>query len=140
MKQIQIPAELFSEGMKTRGIILLILTALLLIPAPRQGLAQSADDPWRYSVMNPTGYPPAIERKALAPRPASLDGKTIYLVDITFNNGDVLLARMQDWLAVNMPGVKTEIRIKTGLYATDDPELWKEIQDNGGLMLMAIGH
>jgi len=93
-----------------------------------------------YTVMNPTGNPPPIERKAMAPRPASLDGKTIYLVDVTFNGGDLFLQEMQKWLTANMPEVKAVYRVKKGAYSTDDPELWKEIRDSGGVMVMAIGH
>jgi hypothetical protein len=91
-------------------------------------------------VLNPTGIAPAIERKSMAPRPASLDGKTVYLVDVTFNGGDLFLQEMQKWMAVNMPTVKTEFRIKKGAYSADDPELWREIQAVDGLMIMAIGH
>jgi hypothetical protein len=47
------------------------------------------------TVMNPTGNAPPIELKAMAPRPQSLDGKTVYLVDVTFNGGDLLLQQMQ---------------------------------------------
>lgn len=93
-----------------------------------------------YTVLNPTGIAPAIERKAMAPRPASLDGKTIYLVDVTFNGGDLFLQEMQKWMAVNLPAIKTEFRIKKGFYAADDPELWEEIRAVDGLMIMAIGH
>jgi hypothetical protein len=92
-------------------------------------------------VLNPTGYPPPIERKAMAPRPASLEGKTIYLVDVTFNDGDIFLLEMQKWLAANMPEVKTEFRVKGGGgYTAEDPELYEEIESVGGLMVMAIGH
>ncbi|HUL31687.1 MAG TPA: hypothetical protein VLZ03_14650 [Thermodesulfobacteriota bacterium] len=94
----------------------------------------------KITVVNPTGFPPPIERKALAPRPASLDGKTIYLVDVLFNNGDVFLQQMQNWFTQNMPTVKTIYRQKKGIYAADDPDLWKEIKAKNGLMVMAIGH
>lgn len=93
-----------------------------------------------YTVLNPTGIAPPIERKAMAPRPSSLDGKTVYLVDVTFNGGDLFLQEMQKWMAVHMPEVKTEFRIKKGVYAADDAELWEEIQAVDGLMIMAIGH
>jgi hypothetical protein len=93
-----------------------------------------------YTVLNPTGIAPEIERKAMAERPASLDGTTIYLVDVTFNGGDLFLQEMQKWMAVNMPGVNTELRIKRGIYTADDPELWEEIQSVDGMMIMAIGH
>ena len=92
------------------------------------------------TVMNPTGNAPAIELKSMAPRPQSLDGKTIYLVDVTFNGGDKFLKQMQEWMAVNTPKIKTIFRVKKGAYAADDPDLWKEIQSVDGLMIMAIGH
>ena len=93
-----------------------------------------------YTVMNPTGIAPPIERRAMAPRPESLDGKTIYLVDVTFNGGDLFLQEMEKWMAVNMPEVDAIYRIKKGAYSADDPELWREIQAADGLMVMAIGH
>lgn len=93
-----------------------------------------------YSVLNPTGNPPPIERRSMAPRPASLSGKTVYLVDETFDGGDRFLQQMQAWMGVHMPDVKTEFRSKKGAYAADDPDLWKEIQSVHGLMVMAIGH
>ena len=103
------------------------------------GTALAAQEPL-ITVMNPTGNAPPIELRAMAPRPPSLDGKTIYLVDVTFNGGDKFLQQMQQWMAVNMPKVKTVFRVKKGAYAADDPALWKEIQSVDGLMIMAIGH
>jgi hypothetical protein len=76
----------------------------------------------------------------MAPRPASLQGKTIYLVDETFDGGDKFLQQMQAWMAVHMPDVKTVFRAKKGSYGADDPDLWKEIKSVDGLMIMAIGH
>ena len=94
----------------------------------------------QYTVLNPTGNPPPIERRAMAPRPASLSGKAVYLVDDTFDGGDKFLQEMQAWMAVHMPDVKTVFRAKKGSYAADDPDLWKEIKSVNGLMIMAIGH
>ena len=93
-----------------------------------------------FTVLNPTGVAPPIERRALAARPASLDGKTIYLVDVTFNGGDLFLQEMEKWMAANMPEVTAIYRVKRGAYNFDDPELWREIQAVDGLMVMAIGH
>ena len=76
----------------------------------------------------------------MAPRPASLKGKTIYLVDVTFDGGDKLLQQMQARMAVDMPDAKTVFRVKKGAYLTDDPDLWKEIKSVDGMMIMAIGH
>jgi hypothetical protein len=93
-----------------------------------------------YTVLNPIGNPPPIERRAMAPRPASLAGKKIYLVDVTFNGGDLFLNEMKKWIEANMPDVTPIYRAKKGAYANDDPELWREIQAENGVMIMAIGH
>lgn len=103
------------------------------------GTAAAAEAPL-YVILNPTGNPPPIERRSMAPRPASLSGKTVYLVDETFDNGDKFLQEMQKYMAAHMPDVKTVFREKKGSYFTDDPDLWKEIKSVDGLMVMAIGH
>ena len=54
------------------------------------GTVAAAEQPL-YTVLNPTGNPPPIQRRAMAPRPASLSGKTVYLVDETFDGGDKFL-------------------------------------------------
>lgn len=94
----------------------------------------------RCKALNPRGTPPAIRLRAMAPRPDSLEGKTIYFVDVRFMNGSVFLAEIQKEFAQRFPGVKTELRQKRGGYTEEDPALWDEIQANGALMVMAIGH
>ena len=104
------------------------------------GAGAAAQEEPTFMVLNPTGNPPPVELKSMTARPASLDGKTIFFVDQTFNNADVLLEEMMKWFNMHMPEVKTEYRRKTGGYTTDDPALWAEIQAANGLMIMAIGH
>ena len=94
----------------------------------------------RVQVLNPRGTPPAIRLRPMAPRPASLEGRTVYLVDVRFMNGKSLLEEVQQVLAERFPGVKTELRQKRGGYTEDDPDLWREIEANAGLVVMAIGH
>jgi len=84
--------------------------------------------------------PPEITLFPLAPRFSSLDGKTLYMVDIGFNNGDVFFQEMQRWFKENMPSVKTIYRRKAGAYPQDDPELWKEIKAAGAGVIMGVGH
>jgi hypothetical protein len=122
------------------SLCLLLASCLLSTPVAGQQSGSAASIEPLYTVLNPIGIAPAIERKPMAPRPESLDGKTVYLVDVTFNGGDLFLQEMQKWMAVNMPETKTVFRIKKGVYAADDPELWREIQAVNGLMIMAIGH
>jgi hypothetical protein len=114
----------------------LVATALVSVAA----FAAKPEKEPLYTVLNPTGNAPPIERRAMAPRPASLAGKKIYLVDVTFNGGDLFLNEMKKWIEANVPDVTPIYRAKKGAYANDDPELWREIQAEHGLMIMAIGH
>jgi hypothetical protein len=113
-----------------------LATALLSVGA----FAAKPEKEPLYTVLNPIGNPPPIERRAMAARPASLAGKKIYLVDVTFNGGDLFLNEMKKWIEANIPDVTPIYRAKKGAYSNDDPELWREIQAENGVMIMAIGH
>ncbi len=91
-------------------------------------------------VLNPMGHPPTIEQLGMAPRPESLDGKTVYLVDARFDDGDILMQQMADWFAEHMPGTKTVLARKSGVHTQDDPELFQEIKDRGDAMILGVGH
>lgn len=90
--------------------------------------------------MNPMGYPPKITPVGMAPRLERLDGKTVYLVDCRFDDGDRLLRQMQAWLAEHMPSVKTVFAQKSGVYTEDDPELFEEIKEKGDAVILGVGH
>lgn len=89
---------------------------------------------------NPKGTPPSIQLIPMAPRPSTLEGKTIYLVDTGFEGGGMLLEQIQLWFGRNMPSVTTVFKRKAGPYAEDDPQLWQEIKAKGNAAIMAIGH
>ena len=94
----------------------------------------------RITVMNPMGYPPAIEQLGMAPRSGGLAGRPVYLVDCRFDDGDILMQQMQNWFAEHMPEVKTELRRKSGVYTERDPELYDEIKARRGAAIVAVGH
>ena len=94
----------------------------------------------KITVLNPRGQAPSIPLVPMAPRLDTLDGKTVYLVDVRFEGGKSFLLEMKDWFAKNMPKVKTVFREKAGPYMDDDPKLWAEIKEKGDAMIMAIGH
>jgi hypothetical protein len=94
----------------------------------------------RITVLNPRGNPPAISQVPMAPRPERIGTRPVYLVDVRFMNGDVLLKELQALLAIRLPEIRTVFRQKQGGYAEDDPGLWADIRQNNGLMVMAIGH
>lgn len=92
------------------------------------------------TVHNPVGYPPKVSRKQPAPRPTSLDGRTVYLVDSRFDDSIELLKQVQAWFAEKMPGVKTDLRSMASYYGKDDPQLWNEIKAAGGVAIIGVGH
>ena len=91
-------------------------------------------------VMNPMGYPPQITQVGMAPRVESLEGKTVYLVDCRFDDGDILMEQMRDWFSEHMPSVNTELRSKEGVYTERDPKLYEEIQSRGAAAIVGVGH
>ncbi len=94
----------------------------------------------KITVLNPLGYPPQVTKKTPAPRPESLDGKTVYLVDCRFDDSIELLKQVQGWFADHMPGVKTRIISLTATYQRDDPKTWEEIKANGDAAIVGVGH
>ena len=91
-------------------------------------------------VHNPMGYPPQIDQKHLAPRVSDLAGKTVYLVDCRFDDGDILVEQMANWFRDNRPDINIEVRRKSGVYTERDESLYEEIQQKGAGAVMAVGH
>ncbi|MBL8551317.1 MAG: hypothetical protein JNJ73_15130 [Hyphomonadaceae bacterium] len=92
------------------------------------------------NVYNPVGFPPKVSAKQLAPRPSSLEGKTVYLVDSRFDDSAELLKQIVAWFADNMPSVQTKLVSLAGNYKRDDPELWEEIRAKGHAAILGVGH
>jgi hypothetical protein len=117
------------------------LIAFFLI-ATLFGLSQSkapAKAP-RITVLNPMGQPPPVALVPMAPRLDTLDGKTIYIVDIGFTDTHQLFTEMQTLLSEKYPKTNFVIRTKSGTYFDDDPKLWAEIKEKGAAMIMGVGH
>ena len=117
----------------------LLLTHMLIgfvisciLSMPNLCSAASSDDKL-ITVMNPGIREILAPRVNLTPRLKTLEGKTIYLVDMNYEgiDGTPVMGEIQEWFKKNIPGVKTELRIKKGNYVADDPGLWKEISDKG---------
>ncbi len=92
-------------------------------------------------VLNPTPPNRMVDRVPLAPRLDTLEGKTIFLVDIGWGGPQAapsIYAEMKAWFALNMPSVKVEIRQIKGSYMQDQPELWKEIKEKGHAAMIGI--
>jgi hypothetical protein len=89
-------------------------------------------------VHDPRGYPPKVTGKRLAPRPASLDGKVVYLVDCLFDNSDKFMAEMRQWFAAHLPQVETR-GIKPRESWVDDAEMRTKIASEGDAAILGVG-
>jgi len=90
--------------------------------------------------MDPRGYPPQIEQRRMAPRTGTLEGRPVYLVDVRFDDSDRFMQQMANWFAEHMPSVRTVLRSKSGIHADDDPALFREIREAGGVLVLGVGH
>jgi hypothetical protein len=96
----------------------------------------------KVTVLNPMGTPPPITLVPQAPRPNTLDGKTIYFLNTGFIGTDRLMSVMTDWFKANHP--KTNIVYKdnkdgAGL-AEVSKALWTEISEKGDAVIIGLGH
>ena len=120
-----------------RKISVLLFAAVFLAPL-FAGISQ-AQEP-RITVLNPLGQPPAIARVPMAPRLATLEGKTIYIVDIGFTDTHQFFTEMEKLLSAKYPRTTWIVKTKIGTYFDDDPKLWAEIKEKGHGMIMGVGH
>jgi hypothetical protein len=114
------------------------LATLILIMAASFSTAGSSA---KIAVLNPAAPNKMVDRVPLSPRLGTLDGKTIFLVDIGWGGPQAapsVYEEMKAWLAQNKPGVKVEIRKIKGSYMEDQPELWKEISEKGQAAMIGI--
>jgi len=112
---------------------LAVLILCSITPA-QSGREAGASKDKLITVLNPAVTEKLAERVPLAPRPDTLEGKTIYIVDMNYEGMGLapVLEEMQRWFTRNMPGVKAILKLKSGSYIADDPALWKEIAANKG--------
>jgi hypothetical protein len=95
------------------------------------------------TVLNPAISSKMTERIPLAPRSDTLEGKTIYLVDLQWGGPEAaysVFEEMKDWFSRNMPSVNVEVRRASGGWMGDDPALREEIiSKKAGGVVIGIG-
>lgn len=92
------------------------------------------------TVLDPRGQPTAeIQPHPLAPRLDTIEGKTLFIIDVGFGGGWEFLEEANDWFARNHPGVKTVLQRKKGIMFVDEPEMWENIKKNGDAVIFGVG-
>ncbi len=104
---------------------------------------RGAPDSHMMAIFNPDTHP-TITRDELvalrmAPRLASLDNKTIYLVDTGFAGAKEFLEELQTWFTKNMPAVKTVLVTKGGTPFSDSPDLWAVLKKKADGVIFGVG-
>ena len=85
------------------------------------------------------GIAPPIHLIPMAPRLDTLDGKTIYIVDVNFPRTHQFLEEMQKILTARYPKTTYILRTKVGSYFNNDPDLWAEIKEKGHGVIFGVG-
>jgi hypothetical protein len=113
--------------------------ALAGLPAPA-GFPAVQEKEEKIVVMNPRGIQPEIRKIPMATRPATLDGKTVYIVDTKYWNTKPFVESLLAGLQARYRKTTWVLREKYGFYMDDDPNLWKEIKEKGAAAIVLLGH
>jgi len=92
----------------------------------------------KLTVLDPRGYPPKVTGRGLAPQLGTLEGKSLFLVDIGWENCDVFMHQMESWFAENRPDVDTRI-VRWRDQHSPDPELSDQIRTEGDAAILGVG-
>ena len=90
------------------------------------------------TVLNPEGYPPKVTSHGLSQSLDRLQGKTVFLVDVGFENSDNFMLQLQGWLAENEPSIRTEV-VRWADQHRPDPALSERIRSQGDAAILGVG-
>ena len=92
-----------------------------------------------YRALNPRAYLAGVKLTPLSPRPADLNGKTVYIIHAwpaNVQSGfESVIDAVKAALAARFPQVKVVVKHKESAYAEDEPELWADAEKNANLFL-----
>jgi len=129
------------DRMNVRHIATVILVALVtLVPGVTAPALAAGGE--KITVHNPAIAGRLAERVPLTPRLDTVRGKTIYMVDNQWGGPDgayQLFEEVKAWFEENMPDVTIVLRRTKDNMFGDDPELWKEISEQGDAAIVGTG-
>ena len=120
-----------SVGWLLAGMLLLICLFVACTPNPEQQIT---------TVLNPVGAPSPTPLIPMAPRLDTLEGKTIYIVDVMYPLTHQLFEEIQKVFSEKYPKTKWVVKSKAGTYFDNDQKLWEEIKANAQGMIIGVGH
>ena len=132
--------------MKKRAVCIIAIVIAGFALAYAQGAktaktSKAQADVQKIVVMNPRGIQPEIRKIPMASRPATLDGKTVYIVDTKYPNTKPFVQSLHEALQAKYPKTTWIVRDKAAGYMDDDPALWKEMKDKGiAGGIVVLGH
>ena len=94
----------------------------------------------KITVMNPRGIQPEIRKIPMAARPKTLEGRTVYIVDVKYPNTKPFVESLLAALQSKYPKTSWVVREKYAGYMDDDPNLWKEIKQKEAAAIVLLGH
>jgi hypothetical protein len=92
------------------------------------------------TVLNPVGSPSPTPLIPMAPRIDTLDGKTIYIVDVMYPLTHQLFEEIQKVFSERYPRTTWVVKSKAGTYFDNDQKLWDEIKDKAQGVIIGVGH
>ena len=122
--------------MKAKTAFFLVAAFIAALAMPYGSEAEEA----KIVVMNPRGIQPEIRKIPMATRPATLEGKTIYIVDTKYPNTKPFVLELFSALKAKYPKTNWILREKFAGYMDDDPNLWAEIKEKGAGAIVLLGH
>ncbi len=94
----------------------------------------------KITIMNPRGTPPPVKLIPMAPRLDTLDGKTIYIVDVNFPNTENFYKAAIKFFTKHFPKTKWVVVNKGGSFFNEGQTLWQEIKKKGDAAIVGPGH
>lgn len=92
----------------------------------------------KLTVLDPTGLPPKVTGRGLAPPLEALTGKTVFLVDVGFENSDAFMTQLQGWFREHKPDIRTSV-VRWRNQHAPDPDLCNRIRAEGDAAILGVG-